>query len=289
MPNNSSTINEISLEKLLKDIESLEGVVASWDEHERNIVLALRRAIDDLNREAIARLIRTLKADPAALPALKSAVADEVVYTVLRHHEIIKPSLNERVEQALETVRPMLQGHGGNVELVAIEPPATAVIRLLGACSGCPASELTLSEGVEKAIKEHCPEITEIVKAKGVCKSGGDIAVNFISPFASKQDKTWSFAATIDQIVEDKILVCEVDGQSLLLARFDDQVVCYQNACAHLGMPLDAGELKDGILKCPYHSFQYLLKTGECLTVPEVQLHTHPVRIINNRVEVSLT
>ncbi len=288
MSSSNSVTAEITLEKLLKDIESLEAVVATWDEHERITVAALKRAIDDLNKEALTRVIRSLKNTPAAMTALKESTADEVVYSVLRHHGLIKPSLHERIEQALDSVRPMLQGHGGNVELVSIDLPSTAVVRLIGACSGCPASELTLSEGVEKAIKEYCPEITEIVKAKGICTSS-DTPVNFVSPFARGQDKKWVFAVEFEQLPEDKLVVCEVEGQSVILARLENNVVCYQNACAHLGMPLDMGEVSAGVLKCPYHSFEYLLKSGECLTVPEVQLQTHAVRVVDNRVEVSLS
>ena len=288
MPASSSaTINETDFEKLLKDIQLLESIVATWGEKERSTVDALKRAIDALNKEALSRLIRTLKSDANAVSTLKEAISDEVVYSVLRHHQLIKPSLNERVEAALESVRPSLQGHGGNVELVAIEPPNKAVIRLIGACSGCPASELTLTEGVEKAIKETCPEITEIVRAKGICNS--DKPVHFVSPFARGEDRVWLFACELEQIPEDNFLVCEVGGQSVLLARFAEKVVCYQNACAHLGMPLDMGEVTNGVLKCPYHSFEYLLESGECLTVPEVQLHTHAVRVEGNRVELSLT
>ena len=62
-----------------------------------------------------------------------SAVADEVVYAVLRRHDIVKPSLNERVEAALEGVRPMLASHGGDVELVKVKPPSVEV-RFIGAC-----------------------------------------------------------------------------------------------------------------------------------------------------------
>jgi Fe-S cluster biogenesis protein NfuA/nitrite reductase/ring-hydroxylating ferredoxin subunit len=279
--------SETDLEVLLKDIQALESVIATWGEQERNVVQALKLSIDALNKEALTRLIRTIKKEPTAMPALKDAAADEVVYSVMRHHGLIKPSLNERIEQALESVRPMLQGHGGNVELVSIDHPSTAVVRLIGACSGCPASELTLSEGVEKAIKEYCPEITEVVKAKGICSSAST-PVNFVSPFARDSQKSWKFAADLSQITVDNIFVCEVDGQSLILSRFEDTVVCYKNACAHLGMALDMGEIKDGILSCPYHHFEYHLKSGECLTVPEVQLHTHAVRITDNKVEVSL-
>lgn len=284
-----SVAEHLTLDKLLKDIDALQSIVETWDERERRIVQALRKAIDDLNKEALARLIRGLKGNPEALSALKEVMADEVVYSVLRHHELIKPSLQERIEQALDSVRPMLLGHGGNVELVAVELPDKAVIRLIGACSNCPASELTLSEGVEKAIKESCPEITEIVKAKSSCPSADGEAVHFVSPFAQGKEKRWLFAANFNELEENQLVVREVEGQSLILARIGDDVVCYQNACAHLGMPLDQGDVKAGILTCSYHSFEYVLKSGECLTVPEVQLHTHAVRVIADKVEVSLS
>jgi Fe-S cluster biogenesis protein NfuA/nitrite reductase/ring-hydroxylating ferredoxin subunit len=283
-----SVTEALTLEKLLQDIDALEVIVGTWDERERRVVQALRKAIDDLNKEALARLIRGLKQNPEALAALKEVMADDVVYSVLRHHELVKPSLQERIEQALESVRPMLQGHGGNVELVAVELPNKAVVRLIGACSNCPASELTLSEGVEKAIKESCPEITEIVKARGICTSDNQ-TVNFISPFAMGKEKQWFFAANLDELPENQLMVKEIEDRSVILIRLESKVVCYQNACAHLGMPLDQGDLKKGILTCPYHTFEYLVESGECLTVPEIQLHTHAVRVIDNKVEVNLS
>lgn len=289
MPSDNSTVAEdVSLERRLKDLESLEALVAKFDEPQRKTVEALKSAIDALHKDAFSRLIRALKNEPTALVALKAATADEIVYSVLRHHGLIKPSLDERIEQALDSVRPMLKGHGGNVELVEITSATAIVIRLVGACSGCASSELTLTEGVEKAIKEFCPEITEIAKAKGVCSQTSSVPADFISPFF-KPNQAWKFAIDLDKIPEDKILACQVEGQSVLLSRTDGKVVCYQNACAHLGMPLDAGEVNDGVLKCPYHSFEYSLATGECLTVPEVQLQTHAVRIVNNCVEICLS
>ena len=121
---------------LVGDIERLETIFAAWEETQQAAVGAYKISIEALNAEALRRLIRALKTDPAALAALKHAIADEVVYAVLRRHEIIKPSLNERVENALEGIRPMLASHGGDVELVKVKPPAVEV-RFIGACDGC--------------------------------------------------------------------------------------------------------------------------------------------------------
>jgi nitrite reductase/ring-hydroxylating ferredoxin subunit/Fe-S cluster biogenesis protein NfuA len=273
---------------LLQDINSVQALIASFDERERLANSALLKAIDALNREALARLIRRLKANAEAREILKEALEDEVIYSVFRHHELIKPSLNERINIALETVRPMLASHGGNVELVSIEPPSKIVVRFIGACDGCPASELTFTEGVQKAIKEHCPEITEIIKSKGICNASLK-AMNFVSPFARGQERTWIYASKLSELPEDGFIAADVAGQSVLLARVGAKVVCYQNACAHLGMPLDTGEFSNGILKCSYHGFEYVLESGECITVPEVQLHTHAVRVTDGNVEVSFS
>ena len=238
------------LDTLLKSIQSLDGLIEQWDEQQRNAVHALTQAHDDLNKEAFSRLIRILKTDPAALIALKDAVSDEVVYAVLRYHGIVKPSLHERVDLALESVRPYLKSHDGNVELVEIIQPDTVIIRLLGSCDGCPASSLTLSEGVEKAIKEHCPEITTIKKAKGgvTAKPVDGVTVNFVSPFARSEDKDWLVVCSLDDIPEANIKVATIEGNEVLLSRFSDKVTCYQNACAHMGMPLDMGTVNNAIL-----------------------------------------
>jgi Fe-S cluster biogenesis protein NfuA/nitrite reductase/ring-hydroxylating ferredoxin subunit len=278
----------IELDALLGDLSRLEEIVAGWDEQKRGTVDALKLAIDDLNKEAFTRLIRTIKSNPACIDSLREAVSDEVVYSVLRHHQLIKASLDERVEQALDSVRPFLESHGGDVELVKVEPPNQVTIRLIGACDGCPASGLTLSEGVEKAIKEFCPEITEIHKAAGgaLAKPVDGVAVHFISPFACSQDSGWIHAAELDEIPEAGIKPMDLAGQSILLSRQGSRVTCFQNACAHLGMPLDMGIVHEGILQCPHHGFEYALDSGKCLTAPEVQLQPHAVRVIGNRVEV---
>ncbi len=286
-----SEANVVSLDSLLKDIQSLESLAADWDEQQQNALKAIKQAHDDLNKEAFTRLIRALKTEPAALAVLKEAVGDEVVYAVLRHHEILKATLHERVEDALDSVRPYLESHGGNVELVEIIQPETVIIRLLGACDGCPASSLTLSEGVEKAIKEYCPEITTVKKAKGgiTAKPVDGVAINFVSPFARSEDPGWVFVCKLDAVPEGQIKVTTVGNNEVLLSRFDNKVTCYENSCAHMGMPLDMGEVHQGILICPHHAFEYSLETGECLTAPEVQLHTHAVRVTDDRVEVKLS
>jgi nitrite reductase/ring-hydroxylating ferredoxin subunit/Fe-S cluster biogenesis protein NfuA len=277
------------LTDFLEDLARLETIFDGWEETPRRAVTAYAEAIESLHREALRRLIAALKADPAALAALKQAVGDEVVYAVLRRHNILKASIAERVEMALHSVRPMLASHGGNVELVGIEPPAIEV-RFTGACDGCPASALTFHAGVKKAVQDACPEITEIRQVKGLANgSGAPGGVRFISPFALNADGEWRPAGWLDDIPEGGLRTLTLAGEKLILHRRDAVVSCMQNACAHLGFPLDDGEIEDGIITCPYHGFRYDLASGECLTAPEVQLQPHAVRVIGDRVEVRLS
>jgi Fe-S cluster biogenesis protein NfuA len=70
--------------------------------------------------------------------------------------------MKEKVEKALENVRPALQADGGDVELVEVKDGIVKV-RLTGVCGGCPMSQITLTEGVEKAIKKFVPEVKKVI------------------------------------------------------------------------------------------------------------------------------
>lgn len=274
------------LAELLSDVERLESIFATWDETPKNAVAAYRTAIEALHGEALTRLVRALKEDPAALAAIKRAIGDEIVYAVLRRHGILKASLAERVEIALAGIRPMLASHGGDVELVKVAPPAIEV-RFVGACDGCPASQLTFHAGVKKAVEDACPEITEVLQVKG---SGAvnENAVHFVSPFAN-QAGDWLDAGTLSDIPDAGVRSLVVGGEKVLLSRRGTVVTCFQNACAHLGFPIHDGEVEGGIITCPHHGFRYDLASGECLTAPEVQLQSHAVRVTGSKVEVKLS
>ena len=69
----------------------------------------------------------------------------------------------EKVAQLLEEIRPSLQGHGGDVQLVEVSDDGVVKVMLDGACSGCPMAQLTVKEGIEARLKEEIPEVKEVV------------------------------------------------------------------------------------------------------------------------------
>ena len=71
-------------------------------------------------------------------------------------------TLQEKVEDTLDTVRPALSADGGGVELVDVSDDGVVSVRLTGACAGCPMSTMTLKMGIERALRQRVPEVTRV-------------------------------------------------------------------------------------------------------------------------------
>jgi Fe-S cluster biogenesis protein NfuA len=70
--------------------------------------------------------------------------------------------MKEKVEAALENVRPALQRDGGDVELVEVTDDGVVKVRLTGACHGCPMAQMTLQMGIERVLKEAVPDVKTV-------------------------------------------------------------------------------------------------------------------------------
>lgn len=73
--------------------------------------------------------------------------------------------MKEKVQQAIDKIRPTLQRDGGDVELVDVKE-GIVTVRLTGACRGCPMSQMTLKNGIEKFLKQEIPEIVSVQAAR---------------------------------------------------------------------------------------------------------------------------
>lgn len=76
--------------------------------------------------------------------------------------EVTEKSLRQRVQDALDLVRPALQADGGDVELVDVTEDGIVKVRLQGACGGCPMASMTLQMGIERTLKQQVPEVTGV-------------------------------------------------------------------------------------------------------------------------------
>jgi Fe-S cluster biogenesis protein NfuA len=71
--------------------------------------------------------------------------------------------MKEKIEAALDKVRPQLRMDGGDVELVDVGADGVVKVRLTGACGGCPMSQMTLKMGIERILKKEVPEVKEVI------------------------------------------------------------------------------------------------------------------------------
>ena len=80
----------------------------------------------------------------------------------VQQQEEVKMPTREEIEAVLDEIRPALRFDGGDVELVDVKEDGTVLVRLVGACSGCGMSVLTLKAGIERVLKQKFPQIKEV-------------------------------------------------------------------------------------------------------------------------------
>ncbi len=144
------------LDALLSEAERYADPLAR--EHTREIV----QSVLSLHGTALERLLdRIREGGEAGAAILDSCARDDVVSGLLLLHDLHPLGVEERVRQALESVRPYLRSHGGNVELLGVADGIVR-LRLQGSCHSCPSSAVTMQQTVEEAILARAPEVTGV-------------------------------------------------------------------------------------------------------------------------------
>lgn len=76
-------------------------------------------------------------------------------------------TLHDKIEAALEEIRPFLQNDGGDIKLLSVEDEKIVRVQLQGACVGCTVNQMTLKSGVEMTIKKYAPQIEQVINVEG--------------------------------------------------------------------------------------------------------------------------
>jgi Fe-S cluster biogenesis protein NfuA len=144
------------LDAILDRTEELLEVVDAMPEADRHTVIELLDKVDELHRLALVRLGQSLTA--ADVERLRDAHP-----AIAWLWEAYGVGLDARtvVDRALDTIRPYLRSHGGEVQVLAVED-GRVTVRLGGACVGCSASAITLQHGVEDALRAGYPDFREL-------------------------------------------------------------------------------------------------------------------------------
>ena len=120
------------------------------------------QALLELHAAALDRLLEhVVSVGPVGHDIIDTCGRDEVVGGLLLLHGLHPHDVETRVRQALDSVRPYLRSHGGNVELAGVDGD-TVRLRLIGSCDGCPSSAVTMRQTIEQAVYGRAPEVTAI-------------------------------------------------------------------------------------------------------------------------------
>ncbi len=174
-------------------------------------------------------------------------VADPFVESLLCLHGLHPVAIADRVATALDSVRPYLNSHEGDVEIVGIEDDVVH-LRLAGSCDGCASSATTLKLAVEKAILERVPEIRE-VRAIG----GAAVDATPNGQPTLKLESNWIALADLPELAASSdagLAVREVSGTPIVFVRFGQTVYAYRNACPRCASGLESARLTPPMLTC---------------------------------------
>ncbi len=163
-------------EELIERVQELsEEVERLQDPRSRALAQELLGAVLELYGDGLERIVAAIDEAGEAGAAIRERLAEDgAVASLLLIHDLYPVPLAQRVEEALESVRPYMESHGGNVELLGLEGDV-ARLRLQGSCDGCPASSATLELAIKSALEEAAPDLQgiEVEGARGSPSAGG--------------------------------------------------------------------------------------------------------------------
>ena len=250
--------------ELDRAVAQLEALVETLEREGDERALLLLELVDAIHRPALAELA----AGNAGHPLAQALLA---MYGLVEVDDLLL------VEEALDEVRPYIESHGGEVELVGVEA-GVVTVRLSGACQGCAGSAITLRRGIEQALQDRYEGFRELV---AVDPEPGPQLIQledlrrpqFVSVPAPDHD----------------LAAQDVDGVSVLLARLDGEVYAFRNRCAVDGMPLEGGRLAGAVIVCPWHNCAYDARTGKRVDAQaEPGLAVVPVALDGDAVKVAV-
>jgi Fe-S cluster biogenesis protein NfuA/nitrite reductase/ring-hydroxylating ferredoxin subunit len=232
---------------------------------------------------------------------LAALAADELVSGLLVVHGLHPYGVEERVERALEGVRPYLGSHGGDVELLEISEEGVVRLRLLGSCDGCPSSSVTLELAVEGAIHEAAPEVSAIeietaadAEDTGPLISVGSLFTRLESAGPATAGSNWQSVPELAQLPDGAVVI--VSGPSDLVGcRVGSDLYVFHDRCARCASSLAGtvlarrlgGGAGDALLTCPSCRAHYdVRRAGACVEEPE--LHLGPLPVLTDGAQVSV-
>ncbi|MFB6874983.1 NifU family protein [Streptomyces sp. NPDC056323] len=238
---------------------------------------------------------------------LAALAEDELVSGVLLVHGLHPYGVETRVERALESVRPYLGSHGGDVELLAVTDEGTVRLRLLGSCDGCPSSSVTLRLAVQGAVEAAAPEITSIDVETSAGEDAGAAGplVPVDSLFArlhtesgapADDGASWEVVPELSGLEPGAVIRFGVGRMPVVACRVGTDLFAFEDRCARCERPFEGATLArrlggrsgDAILRCAGCRAHYdVRQAGACLYGDGA--HLSPLPLLSDGAAVSVS
>jgi len=227
----------------LLDASSSGGAVA------RERAELLVREVTDLYGAALMRMMQmALAADPGLANRF---AADDLVASLLLVHGLHPHDVERRVSDALDSVRPYLGSHGGDVSLLGV---VDGVVRLQfqGSCKSCPSSSVTLELAVEDAVRAAAPEIEsiEVVPAENV-STPSMIPAESLMRRVHTNGHHWQPVPELAELADGEVGGFRVEGVTALVCRVSGELYAYRDRCPSCLGTLAGAGLRGTVLQCP--------------------------------------
>ncbi len=275
-------------------------------------IAELDTLVATLERDGDERALMLLELiDAIHRPGLELIVAGELEHPIARAlltmYDLAPLEERIQVEEALDEIRPYIESHGGELELLDVQDGVVHV-RMSGACHGCAGSAMTLRRGIETKLRERYAGFVEIVAHEPETSAdsngaGGSplLQIELSNGAADSQllqieglrRPMFEDAGALSDLAAGSMHVVDVGGSSILIANVGGEPYAFKNACPanpDRPVPLDGGRLTGAVLVCPWHNCAYDARSGKrCDDMPEAPaLAVVPVAVRDGVLKVAV-
>jgi len=288
------------IEGLIRKIETLP------DPEARASAVALIQALMEFHGAGLERMMEIIAdSSEGGFAVFDRFAADDLVGSLLLLYGLHPLPLETRVTQALDKVRPYLDSHGGNVELMGVTDGVVR-LRMQGSCKSCPSSAMTLKLAIEEAIYAAAPDVVSI-EAEGVAEQAPVSKSGFVqigksagganngngngngSGSYQAGNHAWEDVSELASLAQSSVRLIEVGGRSILFCRLGETFYAYGKECPGCGQPLLGAHLELSNLVCPHCRQQYdVIRAGRGLDQPSLHLEPFPLLFEAGRARVAL-
>ncbi len=276
----------------LERIESLVNTIeASADPNVRKSAIELMQCLMDLNATGIERIMSiAFENSPNGGEIIDKIAEDDLAESLLLLYGLHPLDIDSRVMKALDKVRPYLQSHKGNVELVGITDGFVR-LKLQGSCDGCASSAMTLKLAIEEAIYEFAPDIAGL-QVEGVVeekKLSQFVQIDSSIKNSVIKDEGWKEVNGLISLADGAVTSIEVSKRPITFCRIGETFYAYNDTCPECGNSMQNSSMKKSALTCASCQGSFdVMRAGRGLDKPNLYLEPFPLLIEQGQAKIAL-